>query len=142
MSVNLHIKLLKIHDLFAFRYKVQICKRFFLQKYLNPLKNPENSHVIDNVLVDDIFFQVIQIQLYICLQVQDTFINVVFNFSIYSSIQISLHLFIGVEHVYKCSFQHILYQLDGVAPLETDPPLFNSTLLITNPFVKHPITLP
>ena len=28
------------------------------QKYLTPLKNPENSHIIDNVLVDDIFFQV------------------------------------------------------------------------------------
>ena len=26
---------------------------------MNPLKNPENSHIIDNVLVDDIFFQVI-----------------------------------------------------------------------------------
>ena len=25
---------------------------------MNPLKNPENSHIIDNVLVDDIFFQV------------------------------------------------------------------------------------
>ena len=27
---------------------------------MNPLKNPENSHIIDNVLVDDIFFQVSQ----------------------------------------------------------------------------------
>ena len=26
---------------------------------MNPLKNPENSHIIDNVLVDDIFFQVL-----------------------------------------------------------------------------------
>ena len=29
-----------------------------MQKYMNPLKNPENSHIIDNVLVDDIFFQI------------------------------------------------------------------------------------
>ena len=26
---------------------------------MNPLKNPDNSHIIDNVLVDDIFFQVL-----------------------------------------------------------------------------------
>ena len=30
----------------------------YFQKYMNPLKNPENSHIIDNLLVDDIFFQV------------------------------------------------------------------------------------
>lgn len=32
--------------------------QFLVIKYLNPLKNPENSHIIDNVLVDDIFFQI------------------------------------------------------------------------------------
>ena len=33
--------------------------RKFFQKYLTPLKDPASTHVIENVLVDDIFFQVI-----------------------------------------------------------------------------------
>ena len=38
--------------------ELNIRKQKNFQKYLTPLKNPENSHIIDNVLVDDIFFQV------------------------------------------------------------------------------------
>ena len=44
--------------------ELNIRKQKNFQKYLTPLKNPENSHIIDNVLVDDIFFQVKKILLY------------------------------------------------------------------------------
>ena len=38
--------------------KIVWLNTIYFQKYMNPLKNPENSHIIDNLLVDDIFFQV------------------------------------------------------------------------------------